>query len=447
MKIRDYILHVSLSLLVVISVVLTYMIWINPALNQRDQTTTTHERTDVAGTIGTSISDIYAPNSLVYSNNEGQLYQLTSANIDLLGKVTTQLQQWSPRRLKKETTSETAYRQKLHTKNALILNYAARINVPLFEKTLKKPIRAGAKNQRFRRVVVELNQAEHVYLLDDQTRTVYRFNLAKYKVANFRALLKDKQVERNLAEWTEVHHNYSLTYPKPVEVANYSYLVGTENSGIFVTRLLGSSSSNKINTKEEKEQTVYYDGDNQRMVVDARHQTVAYTNYGTTTSTTGRKQPTMSFVKTMTNNLTRLNALRMVLNDVRYDEYDTRTHTAIYRTYINSLPLISEELYGAYKMQQLDNNGINLTFSLYTFQAPLPAQPKTTTLISTRQLMQKLATNGYTENNISAIRLGYTWAQNDGSKMVIDMQPTYFIKYEGNWLDCQLITNIKQDNE
>ena len=61
--------------------------------------------------------------------------------------------------------------------------------------------------------------------------------------------------------------------------------------------------------------------------------------------------------------------------------------------------------------------------------------------------MQKLATNGYTENNISAIRLGYTWAQNDGSKMVIDMQPTYFIKYEGNWLDCQLITNIKQDNE
>lgn len=101
MKIRDYILHVSLSLLVVISVVLTYMIWINPALNQRDQTTTTHERTDVAGTIGTSISDIYAPNSLVYSNNEGQLYQLTSANIDLLGKVTTQLQQWSPRRLKK----------------------------------------------------------------------------------------------------------------------------------------------------------------------------------------------------------------------------------------------------------------------------------------------------------------------------------------------------------
>ena len=99
-------------------------------------------------------------------------------------------------------------------------------------------------------------------------------------------------------------------------------------------------------------------------------------------------------------------------------------------------------MYGAYSLRQLTNGGTQFDFSLYTFQVPLPAKRKNKTLKPTADVLNEMAAAGYSSKNISDIRLGYSWRQNSSSKMVIDMAPTYFVKYNGSGLDCGRIVSV-----
>ena len=451
MKLRNFFLHAGLLLMAVLSLVLSYFIWANPVFIQRhaqQNTTNKAKKGDVTGAKSESMGDIYSPTSLTY-NTGTKSFQLTSSDVDILNTTTKEMKNWSPVRLTRVSANKGDYAKLLQTKNAVLLNYAAPITTGVLGKTLKRGIR-GDSSLKFNRIVVRLNRPNVILLLNDANNKIYRLTLLQHSVSRFEKMARDKHISRTQVKWRKFSHNYAFVYPEKVKAPNYSYLLNQETSGIFVTRLLRTNGSGSISTKDQKGKTVYYDGANQRMIVDNKQQQVSYTNYGTSDATTTDNElerarssrRNVSFTTAMTGNLNLLNSLGLVLNDVRYDEYNSKTKQATYRSYINTLPIISAKMYGAYSLRQLANGGTQFDFSLYTFQVPLPAKRKNKTLKPTADVLNEMAAAGYPSKNISDIRLGYSWRQNSSSKMVIDMAPTYFVKYNGSWLDCGRIVSV-----
>ncbi|MDO4455951.1 MAG: two-component system activity regulator YycH, partial [Ligilactobacillus agilis] len=82
-----------------------------------------------------------------------------------------------------------------------------------------------------------------------------------------------------------------------------------------------------------------------------------------------------------------------------------------------------------------------LDFSLYTLQIPVPSAGGALTLPNTRWVISQLLSRGYDQAKIGDIKVGYSWNQNQTSNQVVDLKPTYFVKYDNQWSDYQSLLN------
>ena len=131
----------------------------------------------------------------------------------------------------------------------------------------------------------------------------------------------------------------------------------------------------------------------------------------------------------------RLKLLDVALDDVRYSEFDFQSKNATYRSYINGFPIISADEYGSYQVQITDSGNQHLVFSLYTLQVPVPADLNAVQLPNTDDVMESLKKSGIDMQKINSVQIGYRESKNESSALVIDLTPTYFVKYNNVWID------------
>lgn len=73
------------------------------------------------------------------------------------------------------------------------------------------------------------------------------------------------------------------------------------------------------------------------------------------------------------------------------------------------------------------------------------------TLKPTKEILPDLQSADVDLGKISDIQIGYTVSQNSTASLVIDLTPTYFVKYNNVWINYQDLVSGKQwgdnDNE
>ena len=72
--------------------------------------------------------------------------------------------------------------------------------------------------------------------------------------------------------------------------------------------------------------------------------------------------------------------------------------------------------------------------SLYTVQVPLPLSGETVKLPSTTTVINELHANSRFKD-ITDLRVGYLWKDDQQDDKVVKIVPTYFVKYHHNWVD------------
>lgn len=436
-KIRRYLLHIGLFIAVVISLILSAIIWVDPATFHRTTMTqtTTNESTSVNNNISHySWDDVYLPTNIVLTKNKQQ-FQLTSNQQDIVEKMRDESKNVHIKDISvKESNNFNTYHNELLNTDNIMLSYSGPMSIGIFEKIIDKhSLFNHYADRKFKHLVMPLNNHKVVYLFNDNDLKVYRVDLKEDIPSKVYEVVNGKNIQQTPVQYQEITKNiFILNYPQGVSVPKYSYLISKENTSLFVTHLLGSSSSNSIGTQEHKGVTVYSTDNGQRLMIDNKTGMVNYTS-----AQHGSHRDKMSFNKILRDNFDNLNNLGVTLDNVRYQGYNPTKRIVTYQSYINNYPIISNNDYGTYEINLQKDGTIQYTFSIDNLQVPLPNNDQKVNLPPTNQIIQDLHNNNYDINKVQNIEVGYDWSQNPDSQMVVDLIPTYFIKYNGRWINYQ----------
>ncbi|MFC6169480.1 YycH family regulatory protein [Loigolactobacillus jiayinensis] len=425
MKISHLLLKISLLAMIAVSLVLSWLIWTN---NARFQRNTTDATTSTTQTETKNTEDVYLPTQILTSDANGNQYMVYNNKENIVDALHKQLSKWQLSGLKKMPLTSKNYLTTINQKSALSLVYPRNITYAVFAKTFKQKVTKANRQRFFNRIIIPTKKSGTIYFLDDQRKTGFSAKASHADLAALQARLKKTTIQLPVTE--KLFNNQpELYYTSNVKVTQYSYLVTKQNPTDFVTSLLSGTDPSALETKEQNHITTYNDGTYKSLQVDHQNSTIEFEDYSSDVSSTTPTKILNGAYKTLAK-------IGSAPGNMRYFDYEHKTRTVIYRSYVEGLPVFNQTDFGAVKVQLL-TTGVKLNFSVYTLQVPLPASSTATPLPTTQTALDNLAAAGYDMADIGSFKLGYHWAVNSSSSSVIDLTPTYYFKYNGKWLSYQ----------
>jgi len=428
-KFSRFMLPMILTILVLLSVVLSVYIWMNPSRYERESKVST---TSSNSTLTTrTIDDIYLPTQLIYTNKQGKQSLLINKNVSLVSQFSEQLRKWDARSISKvRITSANSYKALLNGEETYVLNFPDSVTVSMFNTVFKQHL-SSFKSSKFSRIVIPVNDANHIYLLNDNHHEIYSVRLKKKSLKSLGTVLQSSKVKRFAIKMTYENNETYIDYTQPVTMQHYSYLMSKAVASEIANRLLDSDGNSTVsvhsrgNGKQE-----YATGSYKRMTTDSKLGTVYFEDYSDSGTTRN-----LSFTSQLEKSFTYLSSLGVPMDNIRYYNYDSTSSSVIYRSYVEGIPIFNQTENGDVRIQLTSNGLDRYYFSLYSLQVPVPTTgtKQAVTLPSSTDVLKKLINAGYKDSKLGSIELGYEWSQNKSSKLVVDLTPTYYVYYNGSW--------------
>jgi len=427
-KLRRLILPVTLTLLIILSVGLSVYIWTNPSRYEHENKVSTASSSSTLAT--RTIDDIYLPTQLVHTDSAGKQTLLINKNVSLVSQFKTQISQWHATSIVKvRVTSAKSYEALLNGQDSYVLNFPDSVTVAMFNTIFNQNLK-NYRSSEFSRVVIPVNDTDHLYLLNDSKHQIYSVRLEKKSLKMMRKVLQAKKVTAIAVKMTYEGNTTYLDYTQPVTMQHYSYLMNEQSASQLANRLLDSDGNSSVSVRTHNGEQIYTTGAFKRMTVNNKLGTVYFEDYSDSGDT---RQ--ISFTTQLQKSYSHLVNLGVPMDNIRYYGYDTTSSSVIYRSYVEGFPIFNQTENGDVRIQMTSNGLDRYYFSLDSLQVPVPTTGKQTavTLPSSTTVLKQLVSAGYKDNKIGSIELGYQWSQNKSSKLVIDLTPTYYVYYNGAW--------------
>lgn len=427
-KVSRVALRVSLIAMVVLSIILSAVIWGSDARFSRIEETSNQTQTKDLGQ--RSLRDIYLPTQTFYFKNK-KMYQVydTKNNLPLeFSKLTQSLRPLLPIRI---WSSQTKYEKMLRNPNYIQLTYPDQITISLFLTNVRKN-----DSREFNRIFVSTTSSDYIYLGNDENHTLYRIRLNDVSFKTLIEHIRNAQTQMPVT-LEKVHDDYLPFYEKNLSLPVYSYLTNEESDSYFVYRLLGSNNP----TQHSNGDTITYSNGVYERLIAAKHtHNYEYIDYQ-------QDQIPKTISRKLNDSLYFVRKIGLSEPDLRF--FDADDNTVIYQNYVEEYPIF---LPGKYKMRaqvKFASNGMTINFNSLDLQIPIPTNGEKKTLIPTTVAMDELYQKGYYRKDIERIIIGYTAkSSNSKNKKLVDLEPAYYVKINKQWktLDEWLNTNNQLDN-
>jgi len=422
MKITKAFLPLGLAAAVAVSVVLSAMIWTNPAQYERNRQRSSNTPTTELST--RPQKDVYLPTQVVYSDANGNQELLNNRKVNLTTELREALSKWQFSRVNRvRVTSKNAYMKYLTRKSSLLLSYASPINVKMFNTVFGGKLNSQAT--QFSRILVPLDDQDHIYLLDDKKQDVYQVTVKSADATAIRKIMKENLFRINVTmKW--LSESATAYVKNGVTVPSYSYLVNQQSTDYFTTRLLNKGESTNVSAKKNKDNTIYSDGASRQLTVYNKQGTALYEDYSAL-------QSSLSFSQALKASYTAVKTIGIPMENLRYYGYSSSNSTVTYRSFVEGFPIFNQSNYGAARIQMLSQGVRRYNFSLYSLQVPVPTDKKSVTLPGTQTVIDQLVAAGYSKSKINSLQVGYQWLTSSSSDKVVNLTPTWYVHYNGSW--------------
>ena len=77
-------------------------------------------------------------------------------------------------------------------------------------------------------------------------------------------------------------------------------------------------------------------------------------------------------------------------------------------------------------------------------QTPISDQETKKVLHSMDELTALLTSSGHSLDDVDDIKVGYTWNYSDESNQVVTLEPSWYIKVNGNWMSIQTLISVSK---
>ncbi|UDM32159.1 two-component system activity regulator YycH [Lentilactobacillus laojiaonis] len=420
MKFKQYIIPVSLTLMVILSVVLSVVLWTNPTNYRSKQSNTTGTKDEI---VGKSKRYIFTPVQALYMDDSGESNLLTNSSVNVVSEIKRSIRNYEGTDIKKVSeNSASQYFKIAKMTNAYLLSYPDAVPVKFVTKLFKGDV-ANDENYQINRIVVPLNKEAKLYLLSDDKFQVYQVDLRKHSTNQLANILKTS-LQKIPASLQQIGTRPEVFIDNDVQMQPYKYMLNTQSESFYVSRLLNDEDTQSITTKRRKDINVYSDSKNRQLLFNTKSKAVQYSNYQ-------NNQSKDSLEGNLTESYNDLIRLGYPLENVRFFAYDEKTKTANFNTFVEGFPIFGSSSSVSIQIQSKTAKKYN--FSLNNPQVPLPSNANPIVLPSTKKVLNNLENAGYRVNDINKISLGYTWKIDKDSKLVVNLTPDWYILYRGRW--------------
>lgn len=432
-KLKRYTLPFLLGIAVLISVVLSVSLLTNPArfgskIHEKKSMTLQTEA-NARGMV-----DVYSPTQLIETTGK-EKWLLTSSSTNLVSEIFKIMQRYDYKNVEKISQNDEAkYNHVMDQSDSLMLNY----NNPIASEMLAQILHSNqfkAKGE-VKRIILPLKSSQRdIYLLNDDKYVIYKVEVSSLKLKNIRHILK-QQMNRNRVDLRTINGHPYIYFPNQVKMKDYGYMLHEQTQTSYLNRIIGNATTASV--KHQKDKTIY-SSQNQDLVFDDNDD-VVYNNYRPSQKVTS----SMDALKAAYQNAVQLG---IPLESTKFDTYNAKAHNVNYRLYIEGFPIYSDQQLGVYNYKFVSGNTERFAFSLRDFQVPVPTDKQTTTLPSSRDLLIDLEKNNVNMKQISGIRLGYQVIPDTQNKLIVTLQPSWFIKYNNQWVNFRYLDNQRGKEE
>lgn len=422
MKIKYYILPSLLAIAVLISIWLSSSIWTNPAHYQRTQ----GESNPTTQVDTKPISSVYAPTQVLETKESGKQYMLTNESVNLITAIGQQMHGYKDAQFKQlHNGDKNAYMRVLRMHNSIMLNYPSEINLKIVSDFVNSAF-DKLPNVTINRIVIPFNDDNNIYVLGDKNYKIYRIHVKDTNTDGIESVI-NKNVRRLPASVKMLSGVPFINFNKGFKMPQYGYLINKTSQNYYVTRLL--SDTQDISVKRHRNSTVYND-ENSRQISFNNDGEVNYYDSHPGAISTNMTQFLSNSYKNISNIMTSES-----LANIRYFDYSNKNSMVVYRNYVEGFPIFDQTSYGAVQMKLVDNTSLKYNFSLNNLQIPVPTGRPNVKLENTDQVINKLKARGYQINKIHDIELGYQWTNTKSSDILITLEPTWFVNYNGKFMN------------
>ncbi|MDR3191305.1 MAG: YycH family regulatory protein [Lactobacillaceae bacterium] len=409
-----YKLVIFLVWAILLSLVLSVIMWFNSGhVDEAAQT----NRSAATLTTAKSLSNIYSPEQLLYTDEAGQ----SSSVLDfrpINAKIIQALQTWKTGSISQEKVSAAKLVKIVQTKNTFVIGFGDGVAGSVVNKLFGDHFGIPNNAQIYSVQVPKAAQPEVVRFIDDKKKIVYTCqinkadkSLHKLNVPNDTAAIKIKYGAEHLLVY----------FIQPIQLDTYTYLQGVNKIDTYVTALFANSKETP-RAFHVGDELGYNDGANKQLKVNPSDGTYKFDSYNTNTklnSFGARLQSAYSWLK----------VIRQLPDNLYYFESHDEGKTINFRLYANGLPIMNDKGYGSITVQQKATKHVQLAFSQYILQVPLPSTDKrVVTLQPTAVILAELKQAGYSKKAITNLRFCYTWESDKNYTDAVTLRPEWYVE-------------------
>ena len=421
-KLRTNWLTIALAVVVIISLILSGLIWTNPF--QYDGVRRENTRGGQQYTTQ-SMGDVYLPTTVVRTDQRGSQSILYSPEVTLVREMKDSIRSWQFGRVSAvKSNNSDVYLSYLRHRNAIMLSYPNAIPTVVFNETFSQSINSDQVSQ-INHIVIPLSGPREVYLLSDHRYGIYRLRVTKGSFSRIVSLTKGaKQIA---VDHKIVNGQTVMTYPRDFTLPTFAFQVANQSIDTLSTNLMNGSQRSNIATSKSGDKIVYTNGNNRRLTYNRANGTVNYKSYVGSDEHRSTDQLYSYFYN-------RLVKTGVQLNNVRFDGTGAHQRRFTYRTFVDGFPVFNDDDYGSIALEA-KNGTERCQMSRYSLQVPLPLNRRQVKLPSSGEVINMLNASPHFKE-FRGLRVGYLW-KTSGDNKVVKLTPTYFVKYHGNWVNYE----------
>lgn len=426
MKISERVVRFTLIFLILLSLYLSYSIWLSPARKETVESTTVTENV----TNPRAATDVFLPLRLVWHHDDGS--QLLSGE-NAISHVQSEIIKGTIGKIHQTVTrDEDKYFAAIDTQNSVELLYEGSFLLSEYNYVYGLGMDLSQVNDglklSFTRVLLDFDKNQ-IRFLDYVGKNVYEGSLT---------IAKDKVLEvlgnKNLlyypvtADSEVLQRQYCLT--DDIKMKKYSYILASQPYTVFQNAFF--QEPDDVHTTEGDQELVYSSEKNETMIITENTGTVFFSG----------KMPEESeseLIDAYSESYHYINRLGSGIGNVRY--FDTASNVVTYRTYVEGFPVFSDLDKGEIGIGISQSNGdqlVQIKTSVDTIQVPIPADEEIT-LKSTKVVYQQLIDADADPEKIESLVVGYTWTSLPDTKQVVDLMPEWYVRYDKEWLSVNAL--------
>lgn len=431
MKISERIIRVALFALILLSLILTYAIWLSPTSKTADVNTSKQAVKNDQNYA--KVTDAFLPIRGIWDLAEGK-FQTSSEN--LLATTQARLTESTYGQLQEVAQGEEEIKNYYSLDNGIELNYEGGFSLTEYVKVFDMPINLNSLKDSdkltFSKIQVDFSKKK-IRFLNYSKDTVYEATIS----ADFTGL--ETIYQKNKPKYLEMSDENPLV-PRllrtkdRVRLKKYSYILTTQSYSLFRNAFFQNPDQAK--GEEEASGARSFVSGHEELMMDEQKRQVTFE---------GELPEDLSKESMYSQSFNYVSRLGTAVGNLRY--FDHHEGQVNYRIFVEGYPIFSQSSKGkmAVKIGHESNGAstqIRIETSMDTVQVPIPSDEEVE-LPSTLEIENNLAAVGLDLDKVQSFIIGYTWQDIDGVNKLVALTPEWFIKYDNTWYPA---TQLMQGN-